>query len=176
MLLFYYCEGDPAVHRAEYSGPDVDLSIGDVDAIADAVVVLEDGASQGRVVDDGSTNALKKLSALQEACGRSIASITVGELLDASLRVRNWKAAIAAFHRCGGVNLAPLADEVESCIRLRRFTTLGNLVNDLDAHHPSQVIGAAVLALRARSFLSNLDTAPWSMHTRLMRLDHARHT
>ncbi|HHA2743668.1 TPA: hypothetical protein ACOFBO_000238 [Stenotrophomonas maltophilia] len=174
MLLFYYCEGDPAVHRAEYAGPEVDLSIGGMEAIADAVVVLEDGASQGRVIDDGSTKALTKISALQEAGGRSITLITVGDLIEASLRIRNWKAAIAAFHRCGGVDLAPLAGEVESHVRLRRFTTLGNLVNDLDAHHASHVVGAAVLALRARSFLSNLDTAPWSLHTRLMRVDHAR--
>ncbi len=174
MLLFYYCEGDPVVYRAEYAGAKVDLSIGSQEAIADAVVVLEDGSSQCRVVDDGSPKTLGNIAVLQEVCARPITSIAVSDLLSASLRIRNWRAAIAAFHRCQGMDLGPLAEEVESYVRLRRITTLGNLVNDLDAHDPSLVLGAAVLALRSRAVLSNLDTAPWCTHTRLMRLNHGR--
>lgn len=176
MLLFYYCEGDPAVYRAEYAGAEVDLSIGNQKAVADAVVVLEDGHSQCRVVGDGSPKILSNIAALQEVCCCPITSISVGDLLGASLRIRNWRAAIAAFHRCQGMDLAPLAEEVEAYVRLRRITTLGNLVNGLDSHHPSHVVGAAVLALRSRAVLSNLDTTPWSMQTRLARLSHGRRT
>lgn len=173
MLLFHYCEGDPTVHRAKYAGAELDLSIGESKAFADAVVVLEDGSSQARVLDDGSTIALNNIASLREACGQSIRSITAADLLSASLRIRNWRAAIAAFHRCCGTDLVPLVDEVQSHVRLARCTTVGNVVNLLSTHHPSHVIGATVLALRSRAVLSNLDTAPWSAHTRLQRLDNA---
>lgn len=175
MLFFYYCEGDPAVHAAEYAGPAVMLPMGRLEARVDAVVVLEDGSIQGRVVDDGAPTTLENIAALEQAFGASVKPLSIGDLLGASLRIRNWKGAIAAFHRCNGADLTTIADDVKSYIRLRRATTLGSLVSDLHAHHPAHVIGATVLALRARSFLSNLDTAPWCMHTRLMRLDHERH-
>lgn len=175
MLLFYYCEGDPTVYKAEYAGASLDLSLGEVEAFADALVVLEDGSFQARALDDGSPRALANVTALRGTCSHHTISVSAGDLLDSSLRIRNWKAAIAAFHRCNGADLRPVVDDVESYIRLSSSATIQSLVRHLGRHQPLHVIGATVLALRERAISSNMDSAPWCMHTRLMRLDHASH-
>jgi len=170
MLLFYQCEGDPAVLSAQYAGAALDLSDTGTEAVADALVVLQDGSTQARVLDDGSTRALVNITALRNSCGCSAISVSAGDLLATSLRIRNWRAAIAAYDRCADMDLTSIVGEVETYVRLRATTSIGALVRDLNTHHPSLVLGAAIYALRRRLITSNMDSAPWCMHTRLARL------
>ncbi|HDS0923427.1 TPA: hypothetical protein QDZ10_001903 [Stenotrophomonas maltophilia] len=172
MMLFYHCEGDPNILAAEYAGIALDLTTSEAEAIADAIVVFQDGSSQALALDDGSPRALARIAALRQSCGSSVTTISAGDLLASSTRIRNWKAAIAAYHRCMGADIPSVVQEVKDYVRLRRTTTVGSLVRDLNGHHPSLVVGATVFALRTRSITSNMDSSPWCMHTRLARPGH----
>lgn len=169
MLLFYYCEGDPEVHGAQYSGNALDLSFGEAKAFAHALVEFGDGSLQIRVLDDGSTAAADNISALKRRCGRSIYTVGASDLQHSAMRIKNWRAAVAAYHRCRRVELAPVIPEVETYVRRHKASSIGALVRELARHPPALVVGATAYALRCRSIASNLDSSPWSLYTRLSR-------
>lgn len=169
MLLFFYCEGDPTVLSADYSLPNTHPSLLANETIASAVVKLDNGFTQVRVLDDASGRSLASIARLKDSLGATLLVISLGDLATKSLRIRNWQSAISAYNRCQRIGILPVIQEVKDRIRRGGSTTIGSMVNQLAHYHPSDVIGAVVAALRERSITSNLDSSPWSMHSRLGR-------
>ncbi|KAG1092728.1 hypothetical protein G6F40_012781 [Rhizopus arrhizus] len=134
-----------------------------------------DGSIQARMIDDGSDRARRDIETLSADCVYSVSAFSTRELGQAKMRIRNWQAAISAFHRCRGSDLTSLAEEVESVVRRCGKVTLGEVIRALNQVHPAVVIGAAVLALRARSIGSDMDANPWSVHTRTLPADLANY-
>lgn len=174
MKLFFYCEGDASVRDAEYREQLIQVSLGSGSICLDALTTLTDGSIQARMIDDGSDRARRDIEARSTECGYSVSVFSTRDLGQAKMRIRNWQVAISAFHRCRGSDLTSLAKEVESVVRRRGKATLGEVIRGLNPGHPAVVVGAAVLALRARSIGSDMDAHPWSVHTRLLRCEHDR--
>lgn len=172
MKLFFYCEGDASVREAEFREPLIQVHLGSGSICLDALTTLTDGSIQARLIDDGSDRARRGIEALTAECGYSVSVFSTRDFGQAKMRIRNWQAAISAFHRCRGSDLSSLAKEVESMVRRRGKATLGEAIRGLKQAHPAVVVGAAVLALRARSISSDMDVHPWSVHTRLLRCGH----
>ncbi|KAG0771889.1 hypothetical protein G6F22_016121 [Rhizopus arrhizus] len=174
MKLFFYCEGDASVRDAEYRESLIQVHLDSGSICLDALTTLMDGSIQARMIDDGSDRARRDIETLSADCVYSVSAFSTRELGQAKMRIRNWQAAISAFHRCRGSDLTSLAEEVESVVRRCGKVTLGEVIRALNQVHPAVVIGAAVLALRARSIGSDMDANPWSVHTRLLRSEHDR--
>jgi hypothetical protein len=169
MKLFFYCEGDADVREAEYCEPRLEVRLDGGPCVVDALATLTDGSIQARMIDDGSDRARRDIDALTAECGHSVVVLTTRDLAHSKMRIRNWQAAIAAFHRSRDAGLATLAEDVESMIRRRGKASLGEIIQTYRQWHPAVAIGATVLALRARSLESDMDVQPWSVHTKLYR-------
>lgn len=172
MKLFFHCEGDPNIRDAEYREPLTQVLLDSGPISLDALTTLTDGSIQARMIDDGSERARRDIEALSAKLGKSVTIFSTRDLGQAKMRIRNWQAAISAFHRCRGSDLTFLAKEVESMVRRRGKATLREVIRTLNQQHPAVLVGATVLALRTRTIGSDMDAHPWSVHTRLFRCGH----
>lgn len=172
MKLFYYCEGDPTILSTEYRERALEIPSGVDTVVADAMATLVDGSVKAFAIDDGSRRSKENVDALSIVCRESLVVIGTRDLGRFAMRMRNWQFAISAYHRSRGSDLGQVAQEVEAVVRRRGKTSLGEVMRSQGPIHPAVVIGAIVLALRNRVICSDMDTNPWSSHTKLLRARH----
>ncbi|MBN6150173.1 hypothetical protein JR065_07460 [Xanthomonas sp. AmX2] len=172
MKLFFHCEGDPTVRDAEYREQELEVPLSGGPVCVDALVTLIDGSIQARMIDDGSDRARRDIEAVSAGCGYSMYVLSIRDFGRSEMRIRNWQAAISAFHRSRDADLTSVAEDVELIVRRRGRATLGEVMQCHRQNHPAVVIGATVLVLRARAIASDMDANPWCTHTRLLRCQH----
>lgn len=172
---FFFTEGDPSVATATYDSADNDQSPGYGAVGFDAIVTYRDGRRECRAVRaltaDRSTPALEaQFQSCVSAAYRMAASyveITAADLDRAQQRIRNWERLLAAYRRCAHRPLEMPEQRVLLGLARAGQVTFREMTAWFSDDEPALLAAAVARLLRKRKIVGDLDSATWSMNTRL---------
>jgi hypothetical protein len=173
MELFFACEGDPSVLRADYSAEPLPIyENGEPrDACFHAIVTTSSRTTEARVVDpyaSGMPEEQKfRLQRAAAGIGAELVLVTASDLEQWRQRIQNWQRAVAAVRRCSSYPIELHEAEVANAIRRAAGCTIDTVLRQFPSTSAAVVLASTVRLLRQRRASSDLDSHPWGRHTAL---------
>jgi hypothetical protein len=168
---FYACEGDPDIIAVTYNPDPIPLKVGDNVELLEfsARVTLQDNTTELRVVGP-KRGKLDLLRMAAESSGAKFVHVTPAYLEPLSLRVRNWRWALAALFRCNRHPITNLENTISYFLSRHSQASVGEVFANLTRGDDEPLVSAAIFSLLSKRLIeSDLDFHHWGLNTVLSK-------
>jgi len=166
---FFCCEGDPRIIAVDHNPKPIPFGTGDVieHLEFDALVTLCDNTREWRLIRPHRRNA-EVLRYAAEKAGATLVDVSPSYMEPFSMRISNWRVALATLLRCRGRPIAHLEDAIAMFLTRQQKASIDEVLQHFSPGGDPPLLTAAIVSLLSRRKIkSDLDFRNFSLHTML---------